>query len=246
MLIYFCIPIKIFNDDGAVVNQDIIVEWQRRDITARNYLIATIETQQQRSLVNCRSANDMWVRLSTQHIQNAVENQHAMQQQFFEYKYKSGNDVMSHITEVETTASQLNDVGASVTPIQLMTKIICTLPPSFRNFVSAWDSVPANERTIALLTSRLLKEEIMSKHWSGGEHSSSDAAFFALNDGASANSQQDSRSASNERSNKSWRGKSRSSYKSSKPYYECSYCHKPWHTAKVCRKRIRDEAGARG
>ena len=34
-----------------------------------------------------------------------------------------------------------------------------TVPPSYRSFTKAWDSVPAAEKTITLLTSRLLKEE---------------------------------------------------------------------------------------
>ena len=70
---------------------------------------------------------------------------------------------MTHITEVETMASQLSDVEATVRDTQIMTKILCTLPPSYRAFTTAWDSVPATEKTIALLTSRLLKEETMAK-----------------------------------------------------------------------------------
>ena len=105
----------------------------------------------------------MWTRLSAQHLRNAVENQHVLQQKFFEYQYQLDDDIMTHITEVETMASQLSDVEAPVSDIQIMTKILCTLPPSYRAFTTAWDSVPATEKTIALLTSRLLKEETMAK-----------------------------------------------------------------------------------
>jgi glutamine synthetase type III len=157
------------------------MDWIRRDIMARNYLVATIESQQQRSLINCRTANDMWTRLSAQHLRNAVENQHVLQQKFFEYQYQPEHDIMAHITEVETMASMLSDVEAPVSDLQIMTKIICTLPPSYRSFTTAWDSVPAAERTIALLTSRLLKEETMAKRWTRGQQDTNDAAFFAHN-----------------------------------------------------------------
>jgi hypothetical protein len=60
-------------------------------------------------------------------------------------------------------ASQLSDVEAPVSDIQFMTKVLCILPPSYRAFITAWDSVPAAEKTIALLMSRLLKEETMAK-----------------------------------------------------------------------------------
>jgi len=65
--------------------------------------------------------------------------------------------VMDHITAVEALANQLKDLGEAVEDMQIMTKIICTLPPSFRHFVSAWDNVPDGEKTMASLTSRLLK-----------------------------------------------------------------------------------------
>ena len=63
---------------------------------------------------------------------------------------------MSHITEIETIANQLRDINAPVTVSQIMTKIICTLPPSYRGFISAWESVPVTDSTIDTLTSRLL------------------------------------------------------------------------------------------
>ena len=100
------------------------MDWQRRDVLARNYLVLTIESQQQRSLINCRTANEMWTRLSAQHLRNAVENQHVLQQKFFEYQYQLDDDIMTHITEVETMASQLSDVEAPVSDIQIMTKIL--------------------------------------------------------------------------------------------------------------------------
>ena len=143
--------------DGVITNAAMISEWQAKDILARNYLVATIETQQQRALVNCTTAHEMWTRLSAQHLRNTVENQHVLQQRFFEYQFQPDHDIMAHITEVETMSTQLSDVGAPFTPLQIMTKIRCTLPPSYRSFITAWDSIPASERTIALLTSRLLK-----------------------------------------------------------------------------------------
>lgn len=56
-------------------------------------------------------------------------------------------------------ATQLNDAGATVDPIQVMGKIVCTLPRTFQSFLSAWYNVTASEKTMKLLTSRLLREE---------------------------------------------------------------------------------------
>ena len=127
-------PFYFIQNEGNMLNVDDVearMDWQRRDVLARNYLVSTIESQQQRSLINCRTANEMWRRLSAQHLRNAVENQHVLQQRFFEYQYQPDHDIMTHITEVETMASQLSDVEAPVSDIQIMTKILCTLPPSY-------------------------------------------------------------------------------------------------------------------
>ncbi len=170
---------------------------------ARNFLIATIEKKPQRTLLNCRTAFEMWTRLTSQHLQCAAENKHLLQKQFFDYKYKPGihkitilhlplynygnilfisdHDIMSHITAVECMANTLSDLDAPVSDLQVMTKITCTLPPSYRHFISAWDNVAEADKTIALLTSRLLKEECMTKMYNNGDPDPSDTAFFSLN-----------------------------------------------------------------
>ena len=156
--------------------------WKKKDVDARNFLFATIDNAQQRALVNCKTSLDMWTRLSAQHLQNAADNIHVLQQKFFEYQFQPDNTVIAHITEIETMARHLADIDAEFTEVQVMAKIICTLPPSFRNFASVWDNVHPADRTIKALTSRLLKEESMAKRWTGiGKSNTADVAFWTHN-----------------------------------------------------------------
>ncbi len=83
------------------------------------------------------------------------------------------------MTEIETLAAACNDVGATVTPLQIMTMIVLSLPPSYKHFISNWNGTPTAEKTIALLTSRLLKEENMAKHWTQEE--TKEPAFVTKN-----------------------------------------------------------------
>jgi hypothetical protein len=243
----FITPIFVsqaLNAEGVVTNRAAIAAWHVKDVLARGYLIATIESQQQRSLINCTTANQMWVRLSAQYLRNAVENRHVLQARFFEYRYKPDHDIMSHVTEVETMATELADVGAPVDSISIMTKIICTLPPSYRSFITAWDSVPFGERTMALLTSRLLKEEAMAKRWSTGQPDSQDAAYFAHHYPTYGNTPNDKPSSAARGRD---RGERRGSHpKNRRPYRFCNYhrCKIPGHTIEVCRRRLRDEENA--
>ncbi|KZS04595.1 Uncharacterized protein APZ42_032417 [Daphnia magna] len=158
-------------------NEEEIKSWCNPENAARVAIVATIEQVWQRSLINCKTANEMWKRLTSQHEQAALENVHSLLQRFFEYPYQKGDDVMSHITAIETFARQLEDLGSPLTEAQIITKITCTLPPSFRPLLSSWENLEANKKTLKLLTARLIKEESMNKVY--GDSSSSDTAFFA-------------------------------------------------------------------
>lgn len=211
-------PTPVLDANRITTNEAEIKAWRRKDISAQTILTATLEQQPLKPLMNCRTSAEMWTRLTTLHEQNARENKHLMQQQFFEYAYQQGNDVMSHITAVETLATRLSDLGAPMDDHQVITKIICTLPPSFRHAISAWDNVPDADKTIALLTTRLLKEETMNKIYGGQEDS--DSAFFARRDGSQRRGNKRVRFGG--RFNKSFRNR------------HCDGCGKDGHLRKDC------------
>ena len=227
------------NAAGAITNAAAISEWKKNDVIARNYLYATIDNARQSSLINCSTSFEMWTRLASQHLQNSVHDQHAQQTRFFDYKFKPDHDIMTHVTEIEGMAKHLSDIGAPVTTLQVMAKVISTLPPSFRNFISAWDSVPTDDRTMSILTSRLLKEEGMNKLWGGTETKTMDQAFYSTDHTQAGKS--------NSGGSHKWHSqdlKDKGSKKAKR--IVCNYCGIAWHVEKVCRRRIRDEANARG
>jgi hypothetical protein len=66
---------------------------------------------------------------------------------------------MSYISAIENLAEQLKNMGEAPTLLQITTKIIYTLPPHLRGFITTWESLPEEEQTIPLLTSKILNEE---------------------------------------------------------------------------------------
>ena len=179
----------------------------------------------------------MWTRLSSQHLQNSIHDQHAQQTRFFDLKFKPENDMLTHLTEIESIAKHLRDIGAPLTPLQVMTKVFSSLPPSYRNFISAWDSVPIVERSMATLTQRLLKEEAMNKQW--GITETMDNAFFSppthnTNHGATS---QERGSTSQERGRGS-RGRRGAGHK--RPRVVCHYCGIAFHTANATHDRSKE------
>jgi hypothetical protein len=70
---------------------------------------------------------------------------------FYGSKFKQGQSVMEFMTEVEQTVSRLRAIeGIAVTDDQIMTQVLMSLPPSLKlNFGVAWDSTPAQEKTLS-------------------------------------------------------------------------------------------------
>lgn len=204
----------------------------------------------------------MWLRLSAQYLQNASDNKYLLQKQFYEYKFKSDHDVLTHITAIELMAAQLEDLGETVSHLQIMTKITSTLPPSFRYFISAWDNIPDDQKTISLLTSRLLKEGNTTLTLNNGNRDPTDEAFFGISAPTKSSSSQAytsrSHSSSHPYRNNSRRGSTNnregSSYSHSQTRQRiiCNYCggfnHKMFEcrTKKRVEKRQQELAESRG
>lgn len=150
---------------GAVTNEAAIKKWKSEDNSAQCLIAATVEQSHLRTLMNCKSAESMLTRLITQYEQAAADNKYFLQQCFFEYKFQSSHDICTHITTIESMANQLKDLGVVVDDMQIITKVICTLPPSFRHIVSVWDNFEDSKKTLQLLTARLLKEETRNKSY---------------------------------------------------------------------------------
>ena len=74
-------------------------------------------------------------------------------------------------------ADELSSVSSAVSDERLIVRILQTLPPSYRSFLSAWDSVPREDQTIVYLTGRLVSEELRAKTHGGVDPA--DIAFFA-------------------------------------------------------------------
>jgi hypothetical protein len=95
---------------------------------------------------------------------------------------------------------------------------------------------------MALLTSRLLKEETMAKRWSTGQPDSQDAAYFAHHYPTYGTT-------TNDKPSSAARGRDRGARHPNNrgPYRFCNYhrCKIAGHTIEVCRKRLKDEEDAR-
>ena len=130
---YFVLYSQVLNADGtAVTNAAAIEAWSQKDVDARTYLYSTIKHEQQNSLHGCLTAFSMWSRIRTEFAQAMADNAHLMTTRFFDYKYEQGNSVMTHVGKIEQMAAHLKNLNAPISDVQVMSKILHTLPPSYR------------------------------------------------------------------------------------------------------------------
>ncbi|RWR98958.1 integrase core domain protein-like protein, partial [Dinothrombium tinctorium] len=159
----------------------------------------------------------MWLKLQVLNQQKSKTSVHLLQQQFFDYKMDPNDSIAAHITKVETLSKQLKELGSEQSETAIITKILCSLPSSYRNVISAWDSTSKDQRTVNELTARLLKEEALLKQWESGI------------------SKQDALLAKGKRK---FKQNHKTSIEDKKKKSNCGYCKRRGHWWRECRKRL--------
>ena len=150
--------------------------WAERDDLAKTKISSSVTMNILESLVNCETAAEMWFSLCSIYQRRSKENIQSIQNSFFEYKMTTGDDISTHITKIPSIGSLLKDLGKPLTEDMIITKIMCSLPASYNNIVTAWANVLEEQQTIPNLKVRLLQLEHLLTKQSG--ESSGDSAFF--------------------------------------------------------------------
>ncbi|UYV63270.1 K02A2.6-like, partial [Cordylochernes scorpioides] len=171
--------------DGSEVKPEIediakFSEWKKKDAKSKMLITTALEFKYLQQIVNCQTSAEMWKKLSTIYELKSETNKYLLQQRFFEYKMNPNDNIASHIFKVETQAQQMKDLGEPISDVALITKIICSLPDKYKNFVTAWDSVSSEENTLENLTARLLKEESLQDHWDSSGNFKPDNALMTF------------------------------------------------------------------
>ena len=221
---------------------------------ARDYILATTELSQQRLLISCTTAHQMWRTLSAQHLEHAADNRLDVQARFYSYQYQPGTDMKNHIAEISSLAHHLGEIGLSVNEEQLCTKIISILPAEYHGFKTAWHNANQERQTLLTLTAKLLQEEREQAKWKT-KPADHELALQAQSSTSSKRSDRrqdshDQRSASSSArgNHREGRSKNRNSSRprnhhssQRKDPQECSYCGLDNHLVDFCHTKRRHE-----
>ena len=160
--------------------------WQKGDNLAKQLIGSSVTLLVLENLVNCTTAASMWSTLCAFYQQKSKENIYMVQNSFFRYEISVGDTINTHVNKVINISNLLKDLGKPIPEDMIITKLICSLPPSYNSIITAWTNVPVEEQTVANLKVRLLQlEHLLALQ--GGELAGNSAFFTRSNKMSSSN-----------------------------------------------------------
>ena len=111
--------------------------WIKGDNLAKQLIGASITLSVLENFVNCTTAASMCSTLCAFYQHKSKENMYMVQNSFYEYKMSIGDSINTHVNKVISMGNLLKDLGKPVDEDMLITKIICSLPPSYNSIVTA-------------------------------------------------------------------------------------------------------------
>ena len=136
-----------------------LANWTKNDAIAQKYIVTTIDNTPMLHIIDCSSAQEMWEKLQKVYENKSDTSIHILQQEWFNYKKNTSDDMATHISKVQDLSCRLKALGETISDSMLITKIIMTLPEDYKHFISAWESTSEDQKTIDNLTARLVMEQ---------------------------------------------------------------------------------------
>jgi hypothetical protein len=139
-------------------------DWRRRDNQAISLLCQTIDESMLKHVMSCVTSKQIWDKLKLIHEQNASENVHSLQAEFYKCSMTSEETIADFLGKLEVIISQLAARGdTTFNDDAVISKILCSLPDSFDSLLPAWRMQPSASKTLENLTIQLLHTESLHK-----------------------------------------------------------------------------------
>lgn len=135
------------------------VQWDKDDGMAMFILTSSMDLNQISLIENCETAKEVMKKLEAIYEQKSEYNKMIIHEKFYQYSYCASDTMAQHVSKVEGLAKQLREIGEKISDTAVITKILSTLPPTYRSLRQAWLSLDEDSQSIQNLTSRLVDEE---------------------------------------------------------------------------------------
>lgn len=111
-------------------------------------------------VMSCTTIKLMWARLQEMYESKPDTSIHMLNQQWYTLTNNENDNMTLYITKVQDLAHRLKQMGETVPDKQILMRILLTLRPAFRHFVTAWESTDQAGKTLTNLVGRLVTEEV--------------------------------------------------------------------------------------
>lgn len=206
-----------------------IEKWEKEDAVAMFTISSAMDLSQVTLIESCTSSKEMLEKLDSIFKLKSDFNKMLLLDKFHQIKIESNETVVQYIAKIENLAHQIKDTGESISDATIITKILGTLPPKYRNFRQAWLSVDESKQNLSNLTARLIDEETSLSH-----SEQSESAFFTSN-----RPKFDQKKPTSNFGNENRRKNHNKSVDKSK--ITCYTCRKKGHYARDCRSKPREK-----
>jgi hypothetical protein len=122
--------------------QSKVIEWNKKNTKGRMLISSSIIQKILGKLTRAAIVAAMWKKLQSLHLKKSPESIFTLQARFFDYKMSASDDISSHIQNINKMATVLADLGSPISKTMILSKIICSLPPSYNSIVAAWSNIP--------------------------------------------------------------------------------------------------------
>lgn len=112
--------------------------WKKADAIVQSVIATSVALQPTLHITNCTTGRQMWQKLSDVYEQRSEKNIHMLQQKWYGASVEGNDNIATYIAKLEDIAHRLNLLGEQIPESMIIIKILMTLPPSSRHFVSAY------------------------------------------------------------------------------------------------------------
>jgi hypothetical protein len=99
-----------------------------------------------------------WEALCGVHEAKTIGNKLFLRRRFFTIKMQKGDDMLVHINTMKALANQLRSIEVNITDEDVYMVLLMSLPPSFDNLITSFESMSTKDVDLQFIVARLLHE----------------------------------------------------------------------------------------